>query len=406
MYGTINALLHNDILVYFLLHYGRQIYFRLYQMLELNNAGDILIKYLTLKYRGVITICHSFYQIDHTRGENMADVQPKPEERDLQAQMETLWSSYADELTSKVSRIDELIGEKHWLSVGTYKESLICSLLKNKVPTQFQLGTGFLLSGVTTDDNKIAKCISKQLDVLIWNCSEHSPIFRVDDFVIAPPESCKGVIEVKGHITHEDLKSGIENLDSVARFGDLLGNQNSPFLSLFAFNISEDMIFPDTFFNTLWRYYTHDTKDCLDWRLNHDTTCWRRPWINQIIVLDRGVITLMQWNINGKTVPVYVALKTVTDEGNDSYAFMERELLMSLRVGDKVVLYPYLSPGAAPLMSKKLQYFGGRCFLPIPLGGGQINTLARVEPSGMDYWRSMQFTPRKPSEPRKDDREG
>jgi hypothetical protein len=326
----------------------------------------------------------------------------KNEERDLQAQMETLWTSYANELTSQVHRIDELIGDRHWLSVGTYKESLIRALLRNKVPAQHELGTGFLLSGVRDKaSGTVEKVISRQLDVLIWNHYEHSPIFRVDDFVIAPPESCKAVIEVKGNLTHGDITAAMDNLDSVAFFGDLLGHHNSPFLSLFAFDLDEDVIFPDTIFNKLWRHYTHDTKDHLDWRLRHmlPDLWWRRPWINQVVVLGHGVITLMQWEINGQKVPVYVAVKTVTDEENDSYAFMERDLLMSLRVGDRGNLYPQLCPGAAPLMAKRLDFYGERSFLVIPLGGDRIESLGRVDESGLDFWRKMQFTPRKPSEP-------
>lgn len=326
-------------------------------------------------------------------------------ERDLQAQMETLWTSYANELTSQVHRIDELIGKKHWLSVGTYKEALIRSLLRNKVPAQYELGTGFLLSGVRDKTSgKVEKVISRQLDVLIWNHYEHSPIFRVDDFVIAPPESCKAVIEVKGNLTRKDLAAAMGNLDSVAVFGDLLGHHNSPFLSVFAFDLADDVTFPGTIFNKLWRHYTHDTKDRLDWRLanlNPDF-CWRRPWINQIVVLGHGVITLMQWDINGKKVPVYVALKTVTDEQNDSYACMERELLMSLRVGDSSIMYSHLSPGAASVMSKRLDFHGGRCFLAIPLGGQEIETLGRMDKSELHRWQEMQFKPKKPTESSKE----
>ena len=320
--------------------------------------------------------------------------------RNLAAQLETLWASYADELVSKVHRIDELIGASHWLSVGTYKETLLKSLLRNKVPQSIEVGTGFVLSGLRKDKQPPEKKISKQLDILAWNAGEHAPIFRADEFVIVPSEACKAVIEVKGHLTQADLNSGIENLDSVATFGALLGYQNSPFTALFAFDIDDGLIFPDSIFNALWRYYTARSKSILPWRLGwtrrHEDS-WRLPWIKQIVVLNKGVVSLMEWDINGEKCPVYVALKTITNGLNDSYAFMERDLLMTLKVADSKIKYPHFSPGSAPIMfSKKVEFLGGQCFMVIPLGGDKIHSLGRVKDAGMDFWRNMQFTPRKP----------
>lgn len=315
---------------------------------------------------------------------------------DLQAQMETLWSSYANELTSKVSRIDELIGEKHWLSVGTYKESLIKSLLKNKIPKKHEVSTGFVLSG-EMKEKQINKRVSKQLDLVIWDSSEHSPIFRVDDFVIIPPESCKAVIEVKGKLTHEELKSGIQNLDSVATFGNLLGHDNSPFLSLFAFDADDKIKFPNTLFSALWKHYRYDTQDIFKKRSGYigSDISWRRPWINQIVILGKGVISLMQWYINEKRVPVYVAIKTVTEEQNDSYAFMERELIASLRVGYQINLYPHLAPGASSLTPQANNSCEVKDFFPITIGDEKINSIVRVKESEIESWRKKRFKPRK-----------
>ena len=59
---------------------------------------------------------------------------------------EKFLSSYNEELLSKVSRLDELIGRDHWLSVGNYKESILRSLISNILPRRYEVSTGFILA--------------------------------------------------------------------------------------------------------------------------------------------------------------------------------------------------------------------------------------------------------------------
>src|SRR4051812_16353188 len=101
-------------------------------------------------------------------------------------------------------RLDLLIGDRHWLSVGNYKESLTRSLLSNKIPKRFEVGTGFVLS-IQGGERKI----SRQIDVLVWDSYNFTPIFREGEFVIIPPEACRAAIEVKGNLDHEELASSL-----------------------------------------------------------------------------------------------------------------------------------------------------------------------------------------------------
>ena len=64
--------------------------------------------------------------------------------------------SYGNELQAKKKRLDEIIGDSHWLSVGTYKENILRNMLRNRLPARFEIGSGFVLS---THDGK--RAISK-----------------------------------------------------------------------------------------------------------------------------------------------------------------------------------------------------------------------------------------------------
>ncbi|WP_206755122.1 DUF6602 domain-containing protein, partial [Leptolyngbya sp. FACHB-711] len=83
-------------------------------------------------------------------------------------------SSYNAELLSKVSRLDELIGRDHWLSVGNYKESILRSLISNILPRKYEVSTGFILA--SNRKGEILK--SRQIDIIIWDSANYAPIFR------------------------------------------------------------------------------------------------------------------------------------------------------------------------------------------------------------------------------------
>lgn len=122
-------------------------------------------------------------------------------------------ATYANELSAQKKRLDGILGDKHWLSVGTYKESLIRRLLRARIPTQFEVGTGFVLA---YDDKK--RLLSRQIDVLIWDSGQHPALFRDQDFVIIPPEAFRCAIEVKSLLTHDELSKALRNLESLTQF--------------------------------------------------------------------------------------------------------------------------------------------------------------------------------------------
>lgn len=94
-------------------------------------------------------------------------------ENDFQVRLQALSATYSAELKSKMDRLQQILGDAHWFSVGSYKESLIRGLLAQKVPKRFHVGTGFV---VAVRAKK--RVISRQIDVLIWDACDHGPLFR------------------------------------------------------------------------------------------------------------------------------------------------------------------------------------------------------------------------------------
>ena len=128
--------------------------------------------------------------------------------------LEEFFSTSNKELLSTVNRLDKLIGSNHWLSVGTYKETLLKKSLRKVVPGKYSIDSGFVVAA-----NKEGKVIrSTQTDILIWDSANFSPLFRDENFVIILPEACKIMIEVKGVLSAKELKKSLSNFDSMIDF--------------------------------------------------------------------------------------------------------------------------------------------------------------------------------------------
>lgn len=104
--------------------------------------------------------------------------------------------------------IKKLLGSSYNYQSGIFRESLLKSFLLQIIPKSLAVDTGFVY-GFEQLPN------SKQIDILIWDESKYSPIYRTPDFVIVPPESVVAVIEVKSNLEDSDIKKGLSNLMSV-----------------------------------------------------------------------------------------------------------------------------------------------------------------------------------------------
>ncbi len=238
-------------------------------------------------------------------------------------------SSFNDELFSKVKRLDQLLGRDHWLSVGNYKESLLRAVLRNVLPKKWEVSTGFIMS-VDRDSNPVK---SKQIDIIIWDSANKSPIFRDGEFVIVPPEACGAVIEVKGKLNHTELAKSLKNFDKIMDFIKLEYQIHRNIRKyIFAYDISQQLRFPKSIWQTIAKTYTTSDQISFKERIeisgHHDLIehGWSLFSVDAIFILSKGA--MIRDRIGGKKGPrlLYNAYSTLDDSINHTYAFFEYDL--------------------------------------------------------------------------------
>ncbi|WP_052319380.1 DUF6602 domain-containing protein [Burkholderia sp. A9] len=111
--------------------------------------------------------------------------------------------SFAEELVTKSRRIDSLIG--HSGTKGSYRETLLRSMLKRLLPSRYHVDTGF-----------IEDC-PRQLDVIVWDGTNYPALFREADVVVVPRSSVRAVIEVKTTLEAGSLKEAVEIISDAFR---------------------------------------------------------------------------------------------------------------------------------------------------------------------------------------------
>jgi hypothetical protein len=146
-------------------------------------------------------------------------------------------SGEAEIMLLKYKTIEKLIGGGiHRESEGTYCEDLVREFLRKVLPSRYSVDTGFI-RGKEMQIGGAKRSVSQQLDVIVHDTTDFSPIFRSEGFVIVLPEAVAAVIEVKKCLRPGELKAALQNL-AVARY---LAHESRPkqeasvFTSLFAF---------------------------------------------------------------------------------------------------------------------------------------------------------------------------
>lgn len=120
--------------------------------------------------------------------------------------------SISKELISIKDRVRNFIDNNHWGEDGRYKEIILNETLKNMLPQNVSLATGFVMA----DRNQI----SKQIDIIIYK-KEYPVLFKLADFVIVPKESVIGIIEVKSKVGSGNIETAIIKSH---RNGELIGS--------------------------------------------------------------------------------------------------------------------------------------------------------------------------------------
>jgi hypothetical protein len=81
---------------------------------------------------------------------------------------------------------------RHWPSDGAHREGLLRDVIAKRLPTRFQVETGFVLT---------SSCQSRQIDILIRD--SHRPLLQrsADGAVFITPDVAAGIIEVKSRLS-------------------------------------------------------------------------------------------------------------------------------------------------------------------------------------------------------------
>ena len=136
------------------------------------------------------------------------------------------WQSLGKNLKATKDRVRNLIGDRHWLTEGTYKEIILRNAIERHLPESLRICTGFVCS----DDD-----ISTQIDLLIIDKSAFT-LFKEGDLTIVTQSAVRAIIEVKTALT--EASDAADTIMKLAENGRLCEQRSAsgPFWSgLFVF---------------------------------------------------------------------------------------------------------------------------------------------------------------------------
>jgi len=129
----------------------------------------------------------------------------------------------AESYYKQISILDKIIGNRHWLTTGTYKEKVLINFLNNKVPEKIGIKSGFIAFPQKNEkvniNEKITQTVesgyylSKQIDIIVYYKEACAPIYEDENILIISPKSVIAVIEVKGIFNNEHVAKSIENME-------------------------------------------------------------------------------------------------------------------------------------------------------------------------------------------------
>jgi hypothetical protein len=128
----------------------------------------------------------------------------------VKANLPAYFESWSDELRSRANRVRNLIGARHWLTDGVYKEVLIREFLLRHLPTDLRISKGFIRQ-LDRDD------VSPEVDLMVTDPKRHVPIFNEGDFQIVSPSSVLATLEIKSTYSKAVLRDALNNVCRVRR---------------------------------------------------------------------------------------------------------------------------------------------------------------------------------------------
>lgn len=149
--------------------------------------------------------------------------------------------SISNELISIKDRLRHIIEDKHWGEEGRYKEIILSETLRNLLPQNVTVATGFVM----VEGN----IISTQIDIIIYR-TDYPVLFKIADFVVVAKDSVIGIVEVKTKLGRDNIKEAIEKSHNN---GKLIGNHifNGIFGYETDFRFRDDSVISTTISNAI-----------------------------------------------------------------------------------------------------------------------------------------------------------
>lgn len=136
--------------------------------------------------------------------------------------------SITGELESLKDRVRNFIADQHWLTDGEWKESVLRTVIAQRLPDTVRIGRGFVL----TEHGPSTQC-----DILLYR-ADCPVLFRDADLVFLTPDAVLGIVEVKSRASKGVFESAVTKL---ADIGFHLGRHaDHCCLGLFAYDIDTD----------------------------------------------------------------------------------------------------------------------------------------------------------------------
>lgn len=167
---------------------------------------------------------------------------------------------------------------EHHGNRGNYREDTLAKfLMEGKIPKQYNIGSGEIISRYSES--------SKQIDLIIYDSLKSIQFVSSESIQIYPIESIYGVIEVKSKLSKTKLLESLENIKSIksmsghTQINKKMGqtkihyHTNPPFGMIFAYGLSGNSL--DSLRNNL-----------SEWMKKNPP----KVWPNMICVLNEGII--------------------------------------------------------------------------------------------------------------------
>lgn len=119
--------------------------------------------------------------------------------------------SITKEIISTKTRVRDLV--TNWGEEGKYKEVVFKNILRRFLPSNLEIGTGFIIKPTTRGAHEE----SKQIDVIIYENS-HPILFKESDFVIMTPEGVRGIVEIKANLLNQNIDQIIQTCNLNGEF--------------------------------------------------------------------------------------------------------------------------------------------------------------------------------------------